>query len=67
MGRTPDFLADLTKMDSLQTQRIIQLAWEGKDQDILWCSKRKDGTIFPKKLHIREGVYFGQRMLMCSG
>jgi PAS domain S-box-containing protein len=67
IGRTPDFLADSTKMDSLQTQRIIQLAWEGKDQDILWWSKRKDGTIFPKKLHIRQGVYFGQRVLMCSG
>lgn len=68
IGKEPLFLGCAEKMENVdEIIEQIELAWEGKDQKFLWWSKRKDGTSFPKNLHIRKGVYFGQEVLMCSG
>lgn len=67
IGKLPVFLGELDKMDFLSIQKQIEQAWAGEDQNILWWSKRKDGTVFPKRLHIRKGIYFGQNVLLCSG
>lgn len=67
IGKTPDFLGKIEMMDFPKMQESIKLARAGIDQDVLWWSKRKDGSVFPKRLHIRKGIYFGQEVLMCSG
>ncbi|MBL4709857.1 MAG: PAS domain S-box protein, partial [Flavobacteriales bacterium] len=67
LGKGPDFLAEQTKMDFNAAVNKVNAAWKGKDQDIFWWSKRKDGSSFPKKLHVKKGVYFGKSVLICSG
>ena len=54
-------------MDFPRILEKLELAWKGEDQEVLWWSKRKDGSIFPKRLHMRKGIYFGQEVLLCSG
>lgn len=67
LGKKPDFLAEQTKMDLNAAINKVNAAWKGKDQDIFWWSKRKDGSCFPKKLHIKKGLYFDKEVLICSG
>ena len=67
LGKQPDFFSAEGKNDLDEVISKIDLAWDGKDQQILWWSLRKDGSIFPKDLHLRKGIYFGEEVLMCSG
>ena len=67
VGRQPEIFSAEGKNDFDDVFKKINLAWEGKDQQLLWWSRRKDGSIFPKDLHLRKGVYFGKEVLMCSG
>jgi len=67
IGKTPDFLGSMEKMDFPAILIKLELTWEGEDQEVLWWSKRKDESVFPKKLHLRKGIYFGQEVLLCSG
>lgn len=67
IGKKPDFLGETRKMNFPEIMEKIRIAWQGIDQDFLWWSKRKDGSVFPKKLHLRKGKYFGKDVLICSG
>lgn len=67
IGKAPDFLGELEKMDFPAILQKLELSWKGQDQEVLWWSKRKDNSTFPKRLHIRKGIYFGQEVLVCSG
>ncbi len=67
IGQYPDFLGAEGQNDPEEVSRKLNLVWEGEDQEMIWYSKKKDGTIFPKKLQLGRGMYFGEEVLICSG
>lgn len=67
VGQTPEIFSAAGMNDMDVVMKHISDAWEGKSQELLWWSKTKDNTVFPKDLNLRKGEYFGKSVLVASG
>jgi PAS domain S-box-containing protein len=67
IGKTPEIFSapDLNDIDNVN--QIIKKAWEGKEQNLLWWSIKKDGSIFPKELNLKKVTYKQKEVLLASG
>jgi len=66
IGKMPDFLAATNKNDFSIISKKIELAWKGKKQTFEFFGKKKNGTIFPKEVTLRKGIYFGEPVIIAS-
>lgn len=64
IGRTPDILADPTRVDLEDTLRRFGEAVAGKPQRFEWWGRRKDGSTFPKELVLTRSTYFGREAVI---
>jgi PAS domain S-box-containing protein len=64
IGRTPDVLADPTRVDLEDTLRRFGEAVAGKPQRFEWWGRRKDGSTFPKELVLTRSTYFGREAVI---
>jgi len=60
LGKTPEVLAALGKVDMDQMCNHIEKALQGEPQSFDWWGKRKNGEVFPKEVVINRGKYFGK-------
>lgn len=67
MGGDPLIFSAEGKNDLVTAAEKTEKVWQGQEQEMFWWSKKKDGTIFPKILQMRKGVYFGEEVLFLSG
>jgi len=67
IGKGPDLFSADGKNDLVEVERKIRKVWKGEEQSFFWWSKTKEGSIFPKTLQLRKGVYFGKEVIIASG
>lgn len=67
VGKTPQIFSapDLNDMENVN--QLIKKAWEGEEQNLLWWSIKKDGSIFPKELNLKKVTYQQKDVLLASG
>jgi len=60
IGNTPEFLSapGRNNLESLATS--IALAFNGTRQEFEFWGLRKNGEVFPKEVHLFQGIYFGR-------
>ena len=64
IGKKPQVLAALGKVDMDKMKTHIMKALEGKTQSFEWWGKRKNGEIFPQEIVISNGSYFGENAVI---
>lgn len=64
IGRTPDFLAAPGKNNFAQIASHVRQAFEGQAVEFEFWGIKKDGTIFPKEVHLAPCLYFGKRVVV---
>jgi len=64
LGKTPDVLSAPGKNDMAMVAKSIEKAFNGEPQHIEFWGKHKNGTIFPKEVHLYPGKYFGKNVLI---
>lgn len=64
IGKTPDILAALGKVDMEKTQKRINKALHGEPQNFEWWGKRKNGEVFPIEMVANPGTYFGEDVVI---
>ncbi len=67
IGKTPEIFSAPDLNDIEKVNQIIKHAWDGEEQDLLWWSIKKDGSIFPKELNLKKVTYKQQKVLLASG
>jgi PAS domain S-box-containing protein len=64
LGKTPAFLAAPGRNDLATANEALRLAMDGIPQTIEFWGKRKDGTVFPKEVHLNRGRYLGENVVI---
>ncbi len=64
IGKTPAVLGAPGKNDMAMVAKAIEKAFNGEPQHIEFWGKHKNGTIFPKEVHLYPGKYFGENVLI---
>ncbi len=64
IGKTPEDLAAPGKNDLEALQKSFQKALQGIPQKFEFWGRRSNGEIFPKKVRLYQGTYFGQEVVI---
>ncbi len=64
IGKTPDFLSAPGKNNMREIAQALQLAFEGKTQQVEFWGMRSNGEIFPKDVRLFKGTYFGKEVII---
>jgi len=64
IGKTPEFLSAPGKNDFQAVGQLVGKAFNGEPQSFEFWGLRKNGEIFPKDVHLHQGSYFGQRVVI---
>ncbi len=66
VDKTPEFLSAEGKNNLTAVKEMIDLAFEGINQQFEFWGKRVDGSIFPKSIILSKGDYFGEEVVIAS-
>jgi PAS domain S-box-containing protein len=64
IGHTPEFLSAPGMNDIRKVFEYSRLAFEGCPQIFEFWGLKKDGTVFPKEIHMSSGMYFGKKCVI---
>jgi PAS domain S-box-containing protein len=64
VGKDPSFVAAPGKNDLESVAEKLKLAHEGNPQQFEFWGKRASGEFFLKDVRLRDGVYFGQKVVV---
>lgn len=64
IGKSPLFLSALNRNDKDYVFTLLSKALKGIPQEAEIWGKRKNGEIFPKKMRLQRGVYFGKTVII---
>lgn len=67
IGQTPHLFSAPDLNDLEIVKNLLKKAHSGKEQSLLWWSKKKNGEVFPKDLNLKRVFYHGEEVLMASG
>lgn len=67
LGQTPLIFSAPDLNDIEEVLHGMSEVWNDKKFNTLWWSIKKDGTIFPKKLRFKKGLYKNQEVLIATG
>lgn len=67
LGKTPEIFSAPDMNDLNEIINGMKEVWNGKNFSTLWWSIKKDGSVFPKKLKIKKGVYRNDEVLIATG
>jgi PAS domain S-box-containing protein len=64
IGKTPEFLSAPGRNNIKKITQAMQLAFDGKSQQLEFWGMRSNGEIFPKDVRLFKGTYFGQEVII---
>ena len=67
LGKTPAFVSAEGRNDLQLVSANLKAAYTGKSCHFEFWGKRKDGSIFPKKVSLYPGDYLGDRVIIAIG
>jgi len=68
MNSDPSILADPKRNDLEElNQMTTEALAKGKELNFLFWSRKKDGTVFPKEMLIKKGIYRSKEVIMITG
>jgi two-component system cell cycle sensor histidine kinase/response regulator CckA len=64
LGKTPEMLAALDRVDLEAIHERVRKAFDGEPQTFGWWGRRKDGSEFPKELTVSRARFFGEDVVV---
>jgi PAS domain S-box-containing protein len=66
IGHDFDFINAKEKNSIEDFRKYLDRAFESGEEDITWYLRRGDGQIFPNKVNLRRGEYFGHEVIIAA-
>lgn len=67
IGKSPKQISPGDRNDEEFLKESIALAFQGVPQSFEWWSRKKNGEVFSREVHLNKGNYFGREVIIATG